>query len=63
MFDFDIINSNTLLGESGFHLHETNEIVLFLLSLQIFFYSIESKYYLIKKIVSSKTIRKYLSIS
>ena len=27
MFDFDIIKSNTLLGESGFYLNKTNEIV------------------------------------
>ena len=44
MFDFDIIKSNTLLGESGFYLHQTNEIVfLDLLNPSIIFYSIENK--------------------
>ena len=43
MFDFDIIKSNTLLGESGFYLHQTNEIVfLDLLNPSIIFYSIEN---------------------
>ena len=43
MFDFDIINSNTLLGESGFYLHKTNEIVfLDLLQPSIIFYSIDN---------------------
>ena len=42
MFDFNIINSNTLLGESGFYLHKTNEIVfLDLLQPSIIFYSID----------------------
>ena len=42
MFDFDIIKSNTLLGESGFYLNKTNEIVfLDLLKPSIIFYSIE----------------------
>ena len=27
MFDFDIIKSNTLLGESGFYLDKTNEML------------------------------------
>ena len=27
MFDFDILDSKTLLGESGFYLNRTNEIV------------------------------------
>ena len=27
MFDFDILDSKTLLGESGFYLYKTNEIV------------------------------------
>ena len=44
MFDFDIIKSNTLLGESGFYLNKTNEIVfLDLLKPSIMFYSIESR--------------------
>jgi len=44
MFDFDILESNTLLGESGFYLHKTNEIVfLDLLNPSILFYSIENK--------------------
>ena len=41
MFDFDIINSNTLLGESGFYLQKTNEIVfLDLLQPSLIFYFI-----------------------
>ena len=57
MFDFDIINSNTLLGESGFHLHETNEIVfLDLLNPSIFFYSIESKILIKKKLSLPKPL-------
>ena len=44
MFDFDIIKSNTLLGESGFYLNKTNEIVfLDLLQPSIIFYSIENR--------------------
>ena len=44
MFDFDIIKSNTLLGESGFYLNKTNEIVfLDLLKPSIIFYSIETR--------------------
>ncbi len=44
MFDFDIIKSNTLLGESGFYLSKTNEIVfLDLLKPSIIFYSIENQ--------------------
>ena len=44
MFDFDIIKSNTLLGESGFYLNKTNEIVfLDLLKPSIMFYSIEDR--------------------
>ena len=44
MFDFDILDSKTLLGESGFHLYKTNEIVfLDLLNPSIFFYSITNK--------------------
>ena len=44
MFDFDILDSKTLLGESGFYLHKTNEIVfLDLLNPSILFYSIKNK--------------------
>jgi sugar lactone lactonase YvrE len=44
MFDFDILDSKTLLGESGFYLYKTNEIVfLDLLNPSIFFYSITNK--------------------
>ncbi|MDC0624250.1 SMP-30/gluconolactonase/LRE family protein [Alphaproteobacteria bacterium] len=44
MFDFDILDSKTLLGESGFYLYKTNEIVfLDLLNPSIFFYSIKEK--------------------
>ena len=44
MFDLNIINSNTLLGESGFYLHKTNEIVfLDLLQPSIIFYSIDNR--------------------
>ena len=44
MFDFDILDSKTLLGESGFYLYKTNEIVfLDLLNPSILFYSIETK--------------------
>ena len=44
MFDFDILDSKTLLGESGFYLHRTNEIVfLDLIKPSIIFYSIDNK--------------------
>ena len=44
MFDFDILESNTLLGESGFYLDRTNEIVfLDLIKPSIIFYSIDTK--------------------
>lgn len=44
MFDFDILDSKTLLGESGFYLHKTNEIVfLDLIETSIIFYSIDNK--------------------
>jgi len=44
MFDFDILDCKTLLGESGFYLHKTNEIVfLDLLNPSILFYSIKNK--------------------
>jgi sugar lactone lactonase YvrE len=44
MFDFDILDSKTLLGESGFYLYKTNEIVfLDLLDPSVFFYSITNK--------------------
>ena len=44
MFDFDILDSKTLLGESGFYLHNTNEIVfLDLIETSIIFYSIDNK--------------------
>ena len=44
MFDFDILDSKTLLGESGFYLYKTNEIVfLDLFNTSIFFYSFKNK--------------------
>ena len=44
MFDFDILDSKALLGESAFYLYRTNEIVfLDLLNPSIFFYSIKNK--------------------
>ena len=44
MFDFDILDSKTLLGESGFYLDRTNEIVfLDLIETSIIFYSIDTK--------------------
>ena len=44
MFDFDILDSKTLLGESGFYLYKTNEIVfLDLINPSILFYSIKNK--------------------
>ena len=44
MFDFDILDSKTLLGESGFYLYKTNEIVfLDLLNPSVCFYSITNK--------------------
>ena len=44
MFDFDILDTKTLLGESGFYLHRTNEIVfLDLIKPSIIFYSIDNK--------------------
>ena len=44
MFDFDILDSKTHLGESGFYLNRTNEIVfLDLIKPSIIFYSIDNK--------------------
>ena len=44
MFDFDILDSKTLLGESGFYLNRTNEIVfLDLIRPSLIFYSIDNK--------------------
>ncbi len=44
MFDFDILDSKTLLGESGFYLDRTNEIVfLYLIKPSKIFYSIDTK--------------------
>ena len=44
MFDFDILDSKTHLGESGFYLNRTNEIVfLDLIKPSIIFYSIDTK--------------------
>ena len=44
MFDFDILDSKTLLGESGFYLNRTDEIVfLDLIKPSIIFYSIDNK--------------------
>lgn len=44
MFDFDILDSKNLLGESGFYLNRTNEIVfLDLIKPSIIFYSIDNK--------------------
>ena len=57
MFDFDILESNTLLGESGFYLHKTNEIVfLDLLNPSILFYSIENKTLIKKKLKLQKPL-------
>ena len=43
MFDFDIIDTKTVLGESGFYLHKSNEIVfLDLLDPTLFIYSLEN---------------------
>lgn len=57
MFDFDILKSNTLLGESGFYLHKTNEIVfLDLLNPSILFYSIENKILIKKKLKLPKPL-------
>ena len=44
MFDFDILDSKTYLGESGFYLNRTNEIVfLDLIKPSLIFYSIDNK--------------------
>ena len=44
MFDFDILDSKNLLGESGFYLNRTNEIVfLDLIKPSLIFYSIDNK--------------------
>lgn len=44
MFDFDILDSKTHLGESGFYLNRTNEIVfLDLIKPSLIFYSIDDK--------------------
>ncbi len=57
MFDFDILKSNTLLGESGFYLKKTDEIVfLDLLNPSILFYSIKSKILIKKKLSLPKPL-------
>ena len=46
MFDFDIVDTKTVLGESGFYLHKSNEIVfLDLLDPALFIYSLENNSY------------------
>ena len=44
MFDLDIIDSKTTLGERGFYLYKSNEIVfLDLVNLTILFYSLDTR--------------------
>ena len=43
MFDFDILDSKTLLGESGFYLIEQMKLFLDLIKPSIIFYSIDTK--------------------
>ena len=55
MFDIDILNTKTTLGESGFYLHKTNEIVfLDLLNPTIFFYSLNTREIIKHKLVLPK---------
>ena len=51
MFDFDIIDTKTVLGESGFYLHKSNEIVfLDVLDPTLFIYSLENNNFYKEKI-------------
>ena len=57
MFDFDIIDTKTLLGESGFYLHKSNEIVfLDLLDPTLFIYSLENNHLYKEKIKLPKPL-------
>ena len=57
MFDFDIIDTKTVLGESGFYLHKSNEIVfLDLLDPALFIYSLENNSYYKEKIKLPKPL-------
>ena len=57
MFDFDIIDTKTVLGESGFYLHKSNEIVfLDLLDPTLFIYSLENNNFYKEKIKLPKPL-------
>ena len=57
MFDFDIIDTKTVLGESGFYLHKSNEIVfLDLLDPTLFIYSLENNSFYKEKIILPKPL-------
>ena len=57
MFDFDIIDTKTVLGESGFYLHKSNEIVfLDLLDPALFIYSLDNNSYYKEKIKLPKPL-------
>ena len=57
MFDFDIVDTKTVLGESGFYLHKSNEIVfLDLLDPALFIYSLENNSYYKEKIKLPKPL-------
>ena len=57
MFDFDIIDTKTVLGESGFYLHKSNEIVfLDLLDPTLFIYSLKNNSFYKEKIKLTKPL-------
>ena len=57
MFDFDIVDTKTVWGESGFYLHKSNEIVfLDLLDPALFIYSLENNSYYKEKIKLPKPL-------
>ena len=57
MFDIDIINSKTTLGESGFYLYKSNEIVfLDVIKPTIFFYSLSLRTLIKQKIKLPKPL-------
>ena len=57
MFDLDIINSKTTLGESGFYLYKSNEIVfLDVIEPTIYFYSLNLRKLIKQKIILPKPL-------
>ncbi len=57
MLDFNIINSDTVLGESGFYLYKSNEIVfLDLINPALFIYSLKDNSFTREKLKLPKPL-------